>query len=101
MRISIKESGGPAFFPGLAKPRTVELDTLPEPDQRELRQLIEACDFFQLPQSTDPEPGNPGRVHYTLTVAEGEHEHTVCVLAPVNPPALDGLVQCVRRHINC
>ena len=29
MRISIKESGGAAFFPGLAKPRTVELDSLP------------------------------------------------------------------------
>ena len=71
MRISIKESGGPAFFPGLAKARTVELDALPEPDQQELRQLIEASGFFQLPQSTDPEPGNPGRVHYTLTVAEG------------------------------
>ncbi|MCF5370084.1 protealysin inhibitor emfourin [Pseudomonas sp. PA-4-8C] len=98
MRISIKESGGPAFFPGLAKPRTVELDALPEPDQQELRQLIEASGFFQLPQSTDPEPGNPGRVHYTLTVAAGKRERTVCVLAPVNPPALDGLVQCVRRH---
>jgi len=45
MRISIKESGGAAFFPGLAKPRTVELDSLPEPDQQELRQLIEAADF--------------------------------------------------------
>ena len=98
MRISIKESGGPAYFPGLAKPRTVELDSLPEPDQLELRQLIEASEFFQLPQSTDPEPGNPGRVHYTLTVAEGEREHTVCVIATVNPTALDGLVQCVRRH---
>ena len=40
MRISIKESGGAAYFPGLAKPRTVELDSLPEPDQQELRQLI-------------------------------------------------------------
>ncbi|MBJ2235560.1 hypothetical protein ALP29_01547 [Pseudomonas syringae pv. avii] len=101
MRISIKESGGPAFFPGLAKPRTVELDALPEPDQQELRQLIEASGFFRLPQSTRPEPGNPGQVHYTLTVTEGAREHTVCVLAPVKPQALDGLVQCVRRHINC
>ncbi|KAA8555251.1 protealysin inhibitor emfourin [Pseudomonas marginalis] len=99
MQISIKESGGPAFFPGLTKPRTVELNTLPEPDQQELRQLIEASNFFQLPQSTTPEPGNPGQVHYTLTVKEGQQEHTVCVLAPVKSQALDGLVQCVRRHI--
>jgi hypothetical protein len=54
-----------------------------------------------LPQSTAPEPGNPGQVHYTLTVTEGEREHTVCVLAPVKSQALDGLVQCVRRHIRC
>ncbi|WP_330216261.1 protealysin inhibitor emfourin [Pseudomonas sp. AM8] len=99
MQISIKENGGPAVFPGLTKPRTVELNTLPEPDQQELRQLIEASNFFQLPQSTTPEPGNPGQVHYTLTVKEGQQEHTVCVLAPVKSQALDGLVQCVRRHI--
>lgn len=99
MQISIKEIGGPAFFPGLARPNTVELETLPEADQQELRQLIEASNFFQLPQSTTPEPGNPGQVHYTLTVKEGQQEHTVCVLAPVKSQALDGLVQCVRRHI--
>ncbi|VVP63667.1 hypothetical protein PS907_00575 [Pseudomonas fluorescens] len=101
MHISIKENGGPGFFPGLAKPQTVELDTLPEQDQQELRQLIEASDFFQLPQSKAPERGNPGEVHYTLTVTEGLREHTVCVLAPVKSQALDGLVQCVRRHIRC
>ena len=101
MRISIKENGGPAFFPGLSKPNSVELEKLPEPQQQELRQLIEASDFFKLPQSTAPEPGKPGQVHYTLTVSEGEREHTVCVLAPVKSPALDGLVQCVRRHVRC
>lgn len=101
MQISIKENGGPAFFPGLAQPRTVKLDTLPEQDQQELRQLIAASDFFQLPQSAVPESGKPGQVHYTLTVTEGQREHTVCVLAPVKSQALDGLVQCVRRHIRC
>jgi hypothetical protein len=99
MQISLKENGGPAFFPGLAKPRTVELDSLPEQDQQELRQLVEACDFFQLPQSSEPAPGNPGQVYYTLTVKEDQREHTVCVLAPVKSQALEGLVQCVRRHI--
>ncbi|KTB55070.1 hypothetical protein RJC98_29160 [Pseudomonas allii] len=99
MQISLKENGGPAFFPGLAKPRTVELDSLPEQDQQELRQLVAACDFFQLPQSSEPAPGNPGQVHYTLTVKEDQREHTVCVLAPVKSQALEGLVQCVRRHI--
>jgi|SRR5476651_624367 len=99
MHISISENGGPAFFPGLAKPRTVEVGTLSEQDQQELRQLIEAANFFQLPQSALPASANPGQVHYTLTVAEGGLEHTVCVLAPVKSQALDGLVQCVRRHI--
>jgi hypothetical protein len=101
MRISIKENGGPAFFPGLAQPRSVELDKLPEKDQLELRQLIEKSEFFQLPQSTQPSSDAPGQVHYTLTVSEGEREHTVCVRAPVKSQALDGLVQCVRRHIRC
>ena len=61
--------------------------------------MVEACDFFQLPQSSEPAPGNPGQVHYTLTVKEDQREHTVCVLAPVKSQALEGLVQCVRRHI--
>ncbi|UII69775.1 hypothetical protein LVW35_19145 [Pseudomonas sp. HN11] len=101
MQISIKENGGPGYFPGLAKPQTVELEALPEQDQQELRRLVEACDFFQLPQSHAPAPGKPGQVHYTLTVKEDEREHTVCVLAPVKSQALDGLVQCVRRHVRC
>ena len=62
MQISIKEIGGPAFFRAWPEPNTVELETLPEADQQELRQLIEASHFFQLPQSTAPEPGNPGQV---------------------------------------
>ncbi len=85
MQISIKEIGGPAFFPGLARPNTVELETLPEADQQELRQLIEASHFFQLPQSTAPEPGNPGQVHYTLTVTEGEREIGVLTFEDVLP----------------
>ncbi|KTC52254.1 hypothetical protein AO262_25455 [Pseudomonas fluorescens ABAC62] len=99
MQISIKENGGPGFFPGLAKPQTVALDALPEQDQQELRQLVEACDFFQLPANNAPDRSHPGQVHYTLTVKEDQREHTVCVLAPVKSQALDGLVQCVRRHV--
>jgi len=100
MRISFCETGGVAVFPGLSKPRTLEVDALPPPDQQELRGLVEASRFFALPQSEQPPRSPRGVQHYTLTVSEGEREHTVCLLAPVEAGPLQGLVQCVRRHIN-
>ncbi|WP_263263132.1 protealysin inhibitor emfourin [Pseudomonas sp. RIT-PI-S] len=100
MRISYCETGGMAYFPGLNKPRTLDVSALPAPDQQELRQLVEASRFFALPQSRQPAAAPRGAQHYTLTVSEGEREHTVCLLAPVKDGPLQGLVQCVRRHIN-
>ncbi len=99
MRISYRETGGMAFFPGLNKPRTVEVEALPAADQQELRQLVEASRFFALPQSREPASSPRGAQHYTLTVSEGEREHTVCLPAPVQAGPLQGLVQCVRRHV--
>lgn len=99
MRISFCETGGAAFFPGLSTPRTLEVDTLPAPDQHELRTLVEASRFFALPQSQQPTRAPRGAQHYTLTVSEGERQHTVCLLAPVEAGPLQGLVQCVRRHV--
>jgi hypothetical protein len=99
MRISFCETGGVAFFPGLSKPRTLEVDSLPGPDQQELRQLVEASRFFALPESRRATRGPRGAQQYTLTVSEGEREHTVCLLAPVEAGPLQGLVQCVRKHV--
>ncbi len=42
MNISISENDGSAYFPGLSTPHTVEVGTLSEQDQQELRQLIAA-----------------------------------------------------------
>ncbi|WP_040262654.1 protealysin inhibitor emfourin [Pseudomonas massiliensis] len=100
MRISYSESGGVAFFPGLSKPRTLEVDRLPPPEQQELRQLLEASRFFALPESRQPKTSPRGAQHYTLTVSEGDREHTVCLLAPVQSGPLQGLVQCVRKHVD-
>jgi hypothetical protein len=99
MRISFSESGGVAYFPGLNKPNTIDVDALPQCDQQELRQLVEACEFFALPEGQRPTRGVPGMQHYTLSISEGDRHRTVCVPAPVQSGPLQGLVQCVRRHV--
>jgi hypothetical protein len=99
MRISFSESGGVAFFPGLSKPRLLDVETLPEAQQQELRALVEAARFFALPQSTPARATPRGLQQYTLTISEGERQRTVCVPAPVTSGPLQGLLQCVRRHI--
>jgi hypothetical protein len=100
MRISFSESGGVAYFPGLSKPNTIEVDALPEPDQQELRQLVDASRFFALPEGRRPARALRGMQHYTLTISEGDRERTVCVPAPVESGPLQGLMQCVRRHVS-
>ncbi|MEN5028706.1 protealysin inhibitor emfourin [Pseudomonas sp. Ps21-P2] len=100
MRISFSESGGVAYFPGLNKPNTIEVDALPEGDQKELRQLVDASEFFALPEGRHPARALRGMQHYTLTISEGDRERTVCVPAPVESGPLQGLMQCVRRHVS-
>jgi hypothetical protein len=99
MRISFSESGGVAYFPGLNKPNTIEVDALPECDQQELRQLVAASRFFALPEGRRPARALRGMQHYTLTISEGDRERTVCVPAPVESGPLQGLMQCVKRHV--
>ena len=48
MRVSFQMSGGIAFFPGLAAPRTIDVDALPDPTRRELTSLIENSRFLLL-----------------------------------------------------
>ncbi len=99
MLISYTESGGMAYFPGLAKGRTLEVSALPQADQQELRHLVEASQFFTLPESRQPSTTARGAQHYVLTISEGDQQHTLCLAAPLQAGPLQGLLQCVRRHI--
>jgi hypothetical protein len=84
----------------LNKPVTVEVDQLDKEGTQELKRLVEAARFFDLPANVGaPARGAADYQHYILTVEESGRRHTVRLLVPVEDPALLDLVQAVRKHV--
>jgi hypothetical protein len=100
MRIDFAQAGGIAYFPGLNKPVTVEVDHLPKDEAEELKRLVEAARFFDLPAAVGaPARGAADYQHYILTVEDGGRRHTVRVLVPVEDPVLQELARAVQKHV--
>jgi len=100
MRIEFSQSGGIGYFPGLNKPVTVEVDQLDSQDAEELKRLIEAARFFDLPATVGaPARGAADYQYYILTIEEKGRRHTVRVLVPVEDQVLDDLVQATQKHV--
>jgi len=97
MRVRFQTSGGIAFFPGLAAPRTIDIDTLDENTRETLTSLIRDTNFFNLrPQDPAP-PGAADQCTYQITVEDGARRHTVSVCDPVTPASLQHLIDVLRR----
>ncbi|MBW4578713.1 MAG: hypothetical protein KME42_03955 [Tildeniella nuda ZEHNDER 1965/U140] len=98
MQISLERSGG---FTGMPLTITVDTATLNPDRATQLRQLLEAADFFRLP-STPSAPAQPDRFEYAVTVREGDRSHTVTVSEAAIPaplkPLLDWLMATARSH---
>ncbi|MFY1829446.1 protealysin inhibitor emfourin [Myxococcus fulvus] len=97
-RIALSQEGGLAAFPGLARPRSVELDALPAEEARALEEGLRDTRFHELPRVV----GGAGargadRRRYTLTVEEGTRRHTVELVEPVEDPRLRELLSLVKR----
>jgi hypothetical protein len=100
MRIEFTPAGGIGYFPALNKPATVEVDQLYTEGAEELKRLVAAVRFFDLPANVGvPARGAADYQHYILTVEENGRRHTVRVLVPVADPALLALVQAVQRYL--
>jgi|SRR5882672_2618186 len=94
-RVSFQVSGGLAFFPGLAAPRTIDLDTLPEPTRREVTSLIEESRFFSVPSPVLP-PGAADCQTYRITIQDGTRRHTIVVSDPVMSEPLQRLIELLQ-----
>ncbi len=96
IRVRLQRSGGIAYFPGLAAPRTIDVDALPEPTRDAVINLLEESHFFGLPSS--PPPGG-GADHYTyrITVEDEARSHTVVVSDPVVPGPLQRLITLLQN----
>ena len=101
MRIEFAQEGGVVYAPGLQKPTTIDLGQLDAKEAEELRRLVKAADFFNLPsQMGTPARGDADCQHYSLAVIEDDgRRHSVRVLVPVENPALLNLIRAVQTHV--
>lgn len=96
MRVRFQMSGGIAYFPGFALPRTVDVETLPEDTRLSVMRLIEETQFFSLP-SSPPIPGAADYRTYRITIEDGARQHTVVLSDPVSSAPLQALIQLLQN----
>lgn len=73
MRIYFERTGG---FMGLSLQTAVDTAALSEEDAHHLQQMIDATEFFELPEELDG-TGGTDAFNYTLTVETEERRHTI------------------------
>jgi emfourin len=97
MRVELKVEGGLAYLPGLKQPITVDSDKLSKSDADKLKKLVDAAEFFDLPQTINkPARGAADYQRYTITVEAGKRHHAVQAVDPVDSTALLDLIDYVR-----
>jgi hypothetical protein len=95
-------STGFAYFPGLAKPVTIDSTDLPAEEAAKLSELVAEADFFALPAEVRGPFSAADMQQYTITVCEdGERErcHTVKSDYPATDPALQQLLDTLREQV--
>jgi hypothetical protein len=96
MRVHFQMSGGIGYFPGLAAPRTIDVDALDSDTRARIRRVVEESQFFSTPSRNPARKGAADYQTYTITVEDGARHHTVVVSDPV-PAALQGLVDQLKQ----
>lgn len=101
MRIQYAVSGGLAYFPRLATPRTLDTDALSRETADDLKGAVAASNFFALPAQVGmAPPGAADLQTHTLTIEDHGQTHTVRILESVPDPALQELVNKVVSELN-
>jgi hypothetical protein len=99
MRIQLKMEGGIAYFPGLSKPITIDSDQLPRQESDELKRLVNATRFFDLPAVIgSPSPGAADYRQYTITLQDEGKQHTVHLTDPIEDPSLQALLTYLKAR---
>jgi hypothetical protein len=90
LKITFEQSGG---FAGLRFSTVIDTDELPSGKGRQLIQMVEAADFFNLPaRIVSPRP-QPDRFQYKLMIREDGRQHSVTVSEEAMPVSLGPLVK--------
>lgn len=87
--ISFERSGG---LIGKELHLKLDLDEIPESEAQFLQRLIDEADFFNIPKDLAMR-STPDEFLYTITVTEGDKEHTVRTTDTTMPTSLLPLVK--------
>ena len=93
MKVEFQVSGGVGFFPGLAAPRTVDVDALPPAERDALKAAVDAADFFSLPRRFAAPKGAADYKTYQITIEDQGRRHSISVPDPVANPSLQKLIE--------
>ena len=94
MRVEFERSGG---FAGLRRACTVDEATLPPEEAGQLRDLVQAARFYELPAEVTARRPGGDRFHYRLTVDDRERRHTVDLDEVAVPDGVRPLVDWLSR----
>jgi hypothetical protein len=99
VQIQFKMEGGLAYFPGLSKPITIDSDELPKQESDELKRLVNATHFFDLPTVIgSPAGGAADYRQYTITIKDNGKQHTVRLTDPIEDPNLQALLTYLKTR---
>jgi hypothetical protein len=98
MRMQVQTEGGFAAIPGFTKPIVLESCRLPPQEAEEMRQLVTAARFFELPaQQPSPQRGADYR-RYTIIINDRERHHSIQFTEPIPDSHLRDLLAFALRH---
>jgi len=90
LRIHLRRTGG---FSGLVLNATVDTESLPPVDARDLHTMVEAAKFFDLPSKVGTSALGADRFSYVLTIEAEGRSHTVEMGEGAVPEGLSPLVR--------
>ena len=88
MRIEFARSGG---YAGIRLSRTFDTDKLPEEEARQLEQLVDAANFFSLPETL--QSAGADKFQYKISIERDGKAHTVQADERAAPPPLASLIK--------
>jgi hypothetical protein len=95
MKVRFRVQGGIGFFPGLAGPAEIAVDTLPPEQRAGLEAALAEADFFDRANPPPVAPAARDARTYEITVDDGARSRTMRVSDPV-PSDLRRLLQVLR-----
>ena len=98
MRMILRCSGG-FTGPAGAQTRTVDLAQLPQDRASELEQMVQACDFFALPDKLVKDSPKSWDFQYDLEVDQGQQAHSVRYHLDAAPPPLKALTDKLNDEV--